>query len=234
MIKPTLNNTILQILLFIGLIYHGDLVELVTPYSKNPQRLVKTVKDLDLVIHDKTKNLIILSPKSNKILSEKYSTKASKSIIDSHDLITAKALFWCLQKLEINQIEIEKRIIGTSLQVDLFIKTKDNLELYIESDNGTEGKKELNNKVINYDNLDLSNSRIIFITNSNRSLEQLEQLSNTRPKMSVIDASTLSEKLDNAIFSQNNTSSITTTNTINIFDPVNLDMNQIQNYILSL
>lgn len=233
MIKPTLNDSILSVIFYIGSIYHADLIDLVTPYSKNPQRLVKTVKDLELVIHDKARNLITLSPKSSKIFAEKYSIKASKSIIDSHDLITAKALFWSLQNLEMNQIEIEKRIVGTSLQVDLYIQTKDNLELYIESDNGTEGEKELNNKVINYDNLDLSNSKIIFITNHNRSLEQLNQLTKARPKMSVLDIGTLNEKLNNAIFSQNNISSIST-NTMNILDPNNLDMNQIQNYILSL
>ena len=233
MIKPTLNDTILTILFFVGSIYHGDLVELVTPYSKNPQRLVKTVKDLEFVIHDKARNLITLSPKSSKILTEKYSIKANKSIIDSHDLVTAKALFWCVQNLEINKIELEKRIVGTSLQVDLYVQTKDNLELYIESDNGTEGEKELNNKVINYDNLDLLNSKIIFITNQNRSLEQLNQLTKGRPKMSVLDIGTLNEKLNDAIFSQNNISSVST-NTNNIFDPSNLDMNQIQNYILSL
>jgi hypothetical protein len=233
MIKPTLNDTILTVLFFVGSVFHGDLIDLVTPYSKNPQRLVKTVKDLELVTHDKTKNLITLNPKSSKILTEKYSIKTSKSTIDSHDLITAKALFWCIQNLEITKIELEKRIIGTSLQVDLYIQTKDNLELYIESDNGTEGEKELNNKIINYDNLDQSNSKIIFITNQNRSLELLNQLTKARPKMSVLDIGTLDEKLNNAIFSQNNISSIST-NTINIFDSKNLDMHQIQNYILSL
>jgi hypothetical protein len=233
MIKPTLNDTILTVLFFVGSIFHGDLIDLVTPYSKNPQRLIKTIKDKNLVIHEKSKNLITLDPISTKLLSEKYLIKATKSTIDNHDLITAKALFWCIQNLEISKIELEKRITGTSLQVDLYIHTKDNLELYIESDNGTEGEKELNNKVINYDNLDLSNSKIIFITNHNRSLEQLNQLTEARPKMRVLDIGTLDEKMSNAIFKETNSSFITT-NTINSLDPNNLDMNQIQKYILSL
>ncbi|MEM1312374.1 MAG: hypothetical protein AAGF07_02835 [Patescibacteria group bacterium] len=183
--QTILSDSVIQTIYSVGSINKSDLIQLLKPYSKNPERYVKQLLTAKSCIYDSKTRLVSLNSNQAQKLRKILNIKRSAKVIDSHSLITAKTLLWFLQQNIISAFDLEKRINNTALQSDLYLLLKDGYELYFEADTGSERETELRNKIVNYDNLNPENKLIVFITQSKTNQKILQTLTRNKPNFHI-------------------------------------------------
>lgn len=239
----TIQNSIIQVLYTFGSIYRTDLLKLLAPYSKAPERYIKKLIGIEICEFNESKKIISLTKEVLKSYSKTLNHKATTKLIDSHDFITAQALLWYLENQEVEAYQIEKRVNGTALQADLYIKLRNGFEIYFEADTGTERVVELRNKILNYDNLDESKTVVITVTQTELNYKNLIDLTDNKPMYKVYLDNNLNEVLGcisygviPSIISDNHTiqTNITLNNIIDNRPATLLTLDEIQKLITSI
>jgi hypothetical protein len=240
--KTTIQNSVVKTLYTIGQIYRQDLVKLLTPHSKSPERYLTKLLSTGVCEYNTKNKVISLSKETIKSYSSILKFKPSKTLIDNHDFITSQVLLWLFENQDVEDSKVEVKIDNTSLKADLYVKLKNGFELYIEADTGNERVTELRNKVLNYSNLESKNKIVIIVTQSKASYEKLIELTVNKQLFKIcLDNNIIQnlENIDNSFEINVNSENTRINNNINhnltsnIDKSIKLTLEQIQKLITS-
>jgi hypothetical protein len=192
----TIQSSLVKTLYTFGSLYKIDLIRLLDPYSKAPNRYIRHLITKEYCQQDDKTGAISLTQATVKSYSKTIKFKASKNLIDGHDFISSQVLLWYLENQKVESFAIEKRIDGTSLQADLYIRLFNGYEIYVEADTGSERVTELRNKILNYSNLEDGKSLVIIITQTETNYKNLIELTENKPLFKVYLDNNLNELLE--------------------------------------